>query len=99
MDRIFMIGITAIMFGVICNIVFLIYTVKHKITNSIRYPQLSLVLLTDLLWLWYSIEIKSIPLIISGILSIIILLTVVLLKIIYEKKKIAAHFKERNCIP
>ena len=97
MDRIFLIGIIATLFGVICNLVFLIYTIKHKITKGIRYPQLSLVILTDLLWLWYSIKIKSAPLIISSILSLVIISTVILLKIIYEKKKIAAHFKEKKC--
>jgi MtN3 and saliva related transmembrane protein len=97
MNRIFFIGLLAALLGVICNLSFLIYTIRYKITNGISYHWISLVITTDLLWIWYNIEIKSLPLIISNILSLIILISVLLLKIIYEKKKIASHFKKKNC--
>ena len=42
-------------------------------------------ILTNLLWIWYSIEIKSLPLLISSILSLLILIAILIFKIIHEK--------------
>ena len=79
-----MIGYIAAVLGTICWFPQVFKTWKTRQTKDLSLFTNMLILITMLLWLTYGIAIGSLPLILANILSVLLVGSIVLAKLIYK---------------
>lgn len=91
MEKVFILGIVAVLMTVVSKLMMLSHVALKKVTNGMQYSWISIVIIAESLWLWYGIWKGTIPVYISAGIGLIIALSLLTLKITYEMNGTASH--------